>query len=136
MPCSTRHDHQTPKTVTKMDRLDSTQFFYANTMSQSHPYTLSRTYLQSLATDDASMYRTANTIVDSVVAAAKKGKTRYVDANSFYIMRENHSVRMTPENLVRFLVILRERFPECIVEYRETTRLDGTTEAGIVIDWS
>jgi hypothetical protein len=34
---------------------------------------------------------------------------------------------MTPEGLAQFLAMLRERFPECIVEH---------CRAGIVIDWS
>lgn len=35
----------------------------------------------------------------------------------------------------RFIALLQERLPGCTLEYRESTRLDGTVEAGIVIDW-
>ena len=94
-----------------MDRLDSTQFFYATTMSQ------------SLASDEY-MHAYIRDVTEQVIRAVLEGKKRYVVQG--FMHRPNRGT-MTPEGLAQFLAMLRERFPECIVEH---------CRAGIVIDWS
>lgn len=39
----------------------------------------------------------------------------------------------TPEE--KLVNALKQRFPECSVEYREAVRLDGDIERGIIVSW-
>jgi hypothetical protein len=96
--------------------------------------TFSRAHLQTLAVD-ASLYNSVKQIADQVVQTAMQGKTRFL-VSHFSRRMTNHSIPMTVEDKTKFLSLLQERFPDCTVEYRESTRLDGTVESGIVIDWS
>lgn len=99
-------------------------------------YSCSRAYLQSLAVD-GNLHVQATRIVDRIVQEAMKGNTKYIlKPASFSVGHVYYSDRMPPEDIARFIEILRERLPDCTIEHRTSTRLDGTTESGIVIDWS
>ena len=92
----------------------------------------SRTYLQSLKTD-ADLYSRVDRAVKTVLTTAHRGGTRYILPQVHFM---NYSGGVNREiDRDRFIALLQERLPGCTLEYRESTRLDGTVEAGIVIDW-
>lgn len=99
-------------------------------------YSCSRAYLQSLVVD-GQLYEQATRITEKVVREAMKGNTKHIlTPGSFSVRHVNYSTRMPSEDIARFIEILREHLPDCTIEHRTSTRLDGTTESGIVIDWS
>jgi len=90
--------------------------------------------------------RLSDTIRQNVMQVASAGrtlddrtpepKTRYF-YNSMTGQTSNLSGRNVSDISEDVIEKLRETFPDCLIEYRETTAMDGRViESGILVDWS
>lgn len=89
--------------------------------------TYSREFLQN-HNKTHKYYTYINRYKTEILLAAARGNTRYV----IY----NHMLSGYEINTDFLIQLLKERFPDVTVEYKESTSLSGKTESGIVMDWS
>lgn len=96
-----------------------------------------RKFLQDYKAD-MTVYALSRKISQSALREASQGKTRYVqcidERNGIEFSRRH--CRNVDERIQKLVEYLKTMFPDSIVEYRESARLDGSIESGIVIDWS
>jgi hypothetical protein len=98
--------------------------------------TLSRKYLQTLKTDMV-VYDALRGISNEVTTLAMRGPgTRVVYKYITPYYGDKTVFGLTQRQVQMLFELLTEKFPDCDVDIKETTLLDGKTERGIVIDWS
>ena len=96
-----------------------------------------RDFLQNYKRD-CSIYSLAKNIVQQVLREAGQGKTRYVqkiDERNGIEFSRNHT-RGVDTNIIKVTRFLKQMLPDTTIEYKQSERLDGSIESGIVIDWS
>jgi hypothetical protein len=86
-----------------------------------------REFLQKYK-QDFNEYSLAKQIVQQVLRQSQQGRTSYL-----HPIHISHKLYNNTESIIKFL---RQMLPDSSVEYKTATRLDGTFESGIVIDWS
>ena len=74
--------------------------------------------------------------IEDMVSRSKEPPTRY-----FYNSLPRRTSDLCGHNVSEIsddvIENLRETFPDCLIEYRETTSMDGCViESGILVDWS
>lgn len=96
-----------------------------------------RDFLQNYKRD-SSTYSLAKNIVQQVLREAGQGKTRYVqkidERNGIEFSRRH--TRDVDSNIIKVTRFLKRMLPDTTIEYKQSERLDGSIESGIVIDWS
>ena len=95
--------------------------------------TYSREYLQSYRQNFQTI-QLCESIVKQVLQKAGELKTRYVhsipSAHRYPVGNGNYV------EMEKLIPMLKERFPDCLVEYQEVKNIHGKIESGIVVDWS
>ena len=95
-----------------------------------------REFLQKYK-QDAVAYGLAKKIVQGVLGHAQRGVTRYLYPNIDIGLEFSETHQRNAHERIQVVVgFLRQMLPDSLVEYKTATRLDGTAESGIVIDWS
>jgi hypothetical protein len=94
--------------------------------------TYSREFLQTYR-QNVETIRYCDSIQAKVLNAALKGQNRYVEP--FNSKKQSISNEQYVETN-HMIIMLKSRFPDCLVEYQEVKNIHGKLEAGIVVDWS
>lgn len=97
----------------------------------------SRKFLQNYKRDRV-FYELSKKIVQQALHASAMGEIRYVERLENYrgIEFNRALIRDVDTNIMTVIGFLKQMLPDSSVEYKTSTRLDGTPESGIVIDWS
>lgn len=106
-------------------------------MEASLKETFTKKFLQNYKSD-MTVYALSRQISQATLREASQGKTRYFqhidERNGIEFSRRHH--KNVDERIQKLVEYLKITFPDSIVEYKQSTRLDGSIESGIVIDWS
>jgi hypothetical protein len=103
---------------------------------------------KQIAQRNQNIKRLSDTIRQNVIQTASIGRCVSLDdmaphtpTRYFYNSMPGHTSNLSGRNVSDIsedvIEKLRETFPDCLIEYRETTAMDGRViESGILVDWS